>query len=132
MRDTRDNSVNIICLHLSQHLAAAPYALKQDELAKVSDTSVIGSPSPPAGAAHCVPYCLIPAPVCARLLFIKNYSLTLLHVPISLGAATKRRRPDCSFSSCRSTEVFDDSGTLVDLLFSAHHVDAQMNFRPPF
>lgn len=66
--------MNIICLHLSQHLAAAPYALKQDELTKVSDTSVIGSPSPPAGAAHCVLYCLLPAPVCARLLFIKSHS----------------------------------------------------------
>lgn len=71
MRDKSDNSVNIVCLHLSQRLAAALYALKRDELTK-SDTSVIGSLSAPAGATCCVSYCLIPAPVCAYLLFIKS------------------------------------------------------------
>lgn len=46
--------------------------VKQDELTEASDTSVIGSLSPPAGAACCISYCLIPDPVFACLLSVKS------------------------------------------------------------
>lgn len=38
-----------------------------------------------------------------------------------------RRRPYCSVSSCRGTAAFDDAGTFVDPLFSAHHLGAPQN-----
>lgn len=136
MRDKSDNSVNIVCLHLSQRLAAALYALKRDELTK-SDTSVTGSLSAPAGATCCESYCLIPAPVCAYLLFIKSNTciFQLLWVQLSRMHACMhaemgswlRRRPYCSVSSCRGTAAFDDAGTFVDPLFSAHHLGAPQN-----